>query len=341
MSGREELLVAALAARRALLEPPHAHAFRLFNGFTEGLPALALDVYADSLVVHDYADSAAGDPALVDAVVAQVREHLAWLRAAVWKIHNAEAPEDRRGRMVLGEREALADQVVEQGVRFAIDLRLHGEASLYLDTRNLRAWLREHCGGRRVLNAFAYTGSLGVAARAAGAEVLHVDRDGAFLAIAKRSYALNRWAVRRPDFRAVDFFPEVRRLRRAGELFDCVIVDPPLVSVTERGRVDLTSGFATLLNKVRPLVGEGGWLVAVNNALFVSGAETVRQLEALCTDGYLALVEAIAVPDDCVGRPAGASAWPADPSPFNHPTKIAVLRARRKDGRAAPPAQPR
>jgi hypothetical protein len=34
-----------------------------------------------------------------------------------------------------------------------------------------------------------------------------------------------------------------------------------------------------------------------------------------------------------VGDAAGA--YPADPAPFNHPTKIAVLRVRRKDRRKA------
>jgi 23S rRNA (cytosine1962-C5)-methyltransferase len=38
------------------------------------------------------------------------------------------------------------------------------------------------------------------------------------------------------------------------------------------------------------------------------------------------------VPPDCTGYPATrVSAPPVDPAPFNHPTKIAILRVRRKD----------
>jgi 23S rRNA (cytosine1962-C5)-methyltransferase len=88
-----------------------------------------------------------------------------------------------------------------------------------------------------------------------------------------------------------------------------------------------------LLNKVRPLVDEGGHLVAVNNALFVSGAAFMQTLEAVCADGYLSVAEIIPVPDDFVGYPETRVGDPiTDPSPFNHSTKIAILKVRRKGG---------
>ena len=49
-----------------------------------------------------------------------------------------------------------------------------------------------HLAGKTVLNTFAYTGSLGVAARAGGAaRVVHLDLSRAFLNVAKDSYARN------------------------------------------------------------------------------------------------------------------------------------------------------
>ena len=90
-----------------------------------------------------------------------------------------------------------------------------------------------------------------------------------------------------------------------------------------------------LINKVRPLLADGARLVAVDNALFLGGADYQAQLEALCADGYLSLEERLEVPEDFVGFGGRGARWPADPAPFNHPTKVAVLRARRKDGRKA------
>jgi 23S rRNA (cytosine1962-C5)-methyltransferase len=126
----------------------------------------------------------------------------------------------------------------------------------------------------------------------------------------------------------------VSSLKRAGELFDCVFVDPPFFSQTEHGTIDLVSQGQRVINKARPLVGHGGTLVAINNALFLSGADYLRQLEDLCADGYLSIDELIPVPADFTGFSATRSGQPpVDPAPFNHSTKIAVLKVRRKDGR--------
>lgn len=329
----QQFLDAALRARAPLFDGDHLGAWRLFNGFSEGDPSLVLDVYGRTLVAHDRAPEA--DGARVEAVVAQAFDRLPWLRAAVWKSRRAPAGE-RNGRVVRGDEASLDRRVREDGVWYATALTLHRDAGLYLDTRGLRAWAKSSLAGARVLNAFAYTGSLGVAAMAAPArEVVQLDRAASALNEARRSYALNGFAVTRAGFVTDDYFTATARMRRAGRLFDCAMVDPPFFSETGAGKVDLEGEATRVLAKARPLVGDGGALVAVNNALFVSGRAWMAALEGMCADGYLAVESLVAVPDDCVGMTGGAAAWPEDPAPFNHPTKIAVLRARRKDGRRA------
>ncbi len=96
--------------------------------------------------------------------------------------------------------------------------------------------------------------------------------------------------------------------------------------------VDQVSQAARLINKVRPLINDGGTLVAINNALYVSGAHYMQTLEDLCADGYLQVSELIPVPEDFTGYPGTRSGAPiTDPAPFNHSTKIAVLEVRRKN----------
>ncbi len=239
--------------------------------------------------------------------------------------------EARRGRLLFGTPD---DRIQENGTWYALDLFLNQDASLYLDTRLLREWATRELGQRTVLNTFAYTGSLGVAALAGGARrVVQLDRTPAFLDLAKTSYTLNGFPIQKEDFLAGDFFEQVGRLKRAGERFDCVFVDPPFFSSGTKGVVDLNREGTRLLNKVRPLINDRGWLVAVNNALFVSGREYLAGLEALCTDGYLSIAELIPVPEDVTGYASTRCGSPlTDPAPFNHATKIAVLQVRRKTG---------
>jgi 23S rRNA (cytosine1962-C5)-methyltransferase len=74
----------------------------------------------------------------------------------------------------------------------------------------------------------------------------------------------------------------------------------------------------------------------VNNALFVSGADQMAMLERVSADGHLSIERLVPVPEDVVGMaPAADARPPADPAPFNHSTKIAILSVQRKDGRSA------
>lgn len=342
----EGRLDAALAARADLLaaDPRHAGALRLFAGFYEGEPALVLDAYARTLLVHDYADPPGSGAARVADAIAHVRGALPWLDAVVVKPRRAGDPDERRGAVVAGT--APAREVREDGVRYAVDLLGLRDAGFFLDTRGLRAWLRAHAAERTVLNAFAYTGALGIAARAGGARrVVQLDVDRAVLNVAKTSCTLNGFPIDKADFVAADFWVATGRMRRAAELFDVVILDPPFFAAAATGTVDLAQSLSALINKVRPLVAHGGHLVVVNNALFVSGQAFLDELATHCADGYLEVEALLPVPEDVAGYPATRDgAPPVDPAPFNHPTKIAVLGVRRKDEAAAgaspPPAPP-
>lgn len=327
------LLDAAVTAREELLDARHQGAVRLFSGFFEGAPDLVADCYGTTLVLHNYADPPAAGEATVEAATRFLTERLPWARAVVVKPRNAPTPAERHGALRVGTKPD--SRIREHGVWYALDLLMQQDATLYLDTRNLRAWAMQHLVDKAVLNTFAYTGSLGVAAMAGGARrVVQTDLKREYLNVAKTSYTLNGFPIVRADFRAGDFWTRISQMKRAGERFDCAFVDPPFFAASGKGTVDLVAQSHRVINKVRPLINDGGVLVAINNALFVSGAEYLRTLEMLCADGYLAVEEFIPIPPDCTGYLATRVRPPlVDPAPFNHSTKIAVLRVRRKEER--------
>jgi 23S rRNA (cytosine1962-C5)-methyltransferase len=323
-------LEAALSARAHLFDDRHMSAFRLFNGFYEGHPELVVDLYARTLVIHNYADPPEGGIPVMDTARIFLRSSLPWLRTVILITRSAPNPDERRGQIIEGEEPD--PKIREHGIWYALDLMMNRDASLYLDTRNLRKWAIDNLTGKTVLNTFAYTGSLGVAAMGGGAkQVVHLDLNRNFLNVAKTSYTLNGFPIIKSDFISADFFPGIARLKRAGKLFDCVFLDPPFFSTTGKGTLDLAADSKRLINKVRPLVADGGWLVAVNNALFLSGREYMSILEELCADGYLHVESLIPVPEDFTGyEGTRMGEYRVDPAPFNHPTKIAILRVKRK-----------
>ena len=322
------LLENAIASRTTLFDSPHESAFRLFNGFAEGYPDLAVDIYGRTLLIHNYADNPDGNQKLIQELISYLRTSLDWLRAGIIKTRNAKLQEQKKGQLIFGEKPDT--RIKEHGVWYAIDLTMNRDASLYLDARNLRKWLIENMRDKSVLNTFACTGSLGVAAVAGAANlVVQNDHNHQFLNLAKDSYSLNGFPIHKKDFIAQDFFPTVAKFKSTKQFFDCVIIDPPFFSTTSKGRVDLEHDSARLINKVRPLINDSGTLVAVNNALFVSGREYMQTLDDLCRDGYLHIQELIPVPEDFTGYSQIGTPI-TDPAPFNHSTKIAILNVKRK-----------
>ncbi len=335
------LLETAIEARSSLFDARHKRstppsgsvdesAFRLFNGFTEGNPDLVIDLYASTLVMHNYANDPAQGQWLIEEAQGFLQSQLVWLRAGIVKTRNAQSQDEKRGKLLFGEKPDT--RIKEHGVWYSVDLMMNRDASLYLDTRNLRKWLIDNMRDKTVLNTFAYTVSFGVAALAGGAtRVVQHDLNRQFLNVAKTSYTLNGFPINKQDFIAADFFTLAGKFKRTNETFDCVLIDPPFFSTTPKGRVDQVNESARLINKVRPLVNDGGVLVAINNALYVSGKEYMQTLEALCQDQYLRIKELIPVPEDFTGYPGTRVGSPiTDPAPFNHSTKIVVLEVKKK-----------
>jgi 23S rRNA (cytosine1962-C5)-methyltransferase len=324
------LLDAALQKRQALVDEKHTRAIRLFNGYTEGVPDLVVEVFGHTLVLSSHSSNMNAAGAVLSEAGTFYREKLPRLVCTIEKYRASPEEPLRKGKITFGKNPDT--QVIENGIHYAVNLQLNQDASFYMDTRTLRQWITEHASGKTVLNTFAYTGSLGIAALGGGAvHVSQVDINRNYLGLAHDSRSLNGFDASRMKLMPVDFFVAVGSLKREHALFDMVIVDPPFFSTTERGRVNQAGESTRLINKVRPLITDGGYLVIVNNALFYSGREFMQELEALCAGGFLSIEEIIPVPEDVTGFSVSSPAnFPADPAPFNHPTKIVVLKVKRK-----------
>ncbi len=307
-------------------------AYRLFNGFYEGKPGLVIDRYGPAIVIMNH-DQPGIFRVIIEELSGWISTNMQDIQAILLKERLSLDDSMKNGRLIDGR--ALPDCIDEASVKYALDLQLNQDAGFYIDTRLLRQWLYKNIKGRRVLNTFAYTGSLGVAAGAGQASsVVQTDLNMHFLNVAKISWELNGLNPSSLKFFAGDFFKIIGRMRQDDKLFDCVILDPPFFSDTSAGKIVLENDTVRLINKVRPLIAHGGKLVVVNNSLYLSGEEFFNDIRDLCTSEYLNFEKIIKIPEDMTGYPKTiVSSPPVDPYPFNHPTKIVVLHVTRKDQR--------
>src|SRR4249920_3652937 len=80
----------AVAFRAELVDSSHEIAFRLFSGFYEGYPDLIVDVYARTLVLHDYSnlsEAASDKQHRLSMLQGFVCRQLSWLQAVLCKQH--------------------------------------------------------------------------------------------------------------------------------------------------------------------------------------------------------------------------------------------------------------
>ena len=251
----EERVAAALARRAPLAG--ETDAFRAVHGESDGLPAVVVDVYGDTAVLMTYS---AGAEAMGRVAAAHVRRRLG-LRRVLWKpAHRRRSPGPAVGpRALCGDLPVGPLRVREDGLDLWLDVAGGQKSGAYLDLRGLRRWIAgQELGGKRVLNLFAYTGWLGLAAERAGADIVcNVDSSQAALDLA---------AVQggsRQRFVVADVFEWLPgQARDSADLFDLVIADPPPMTSRMTQVERALSAYRRLYRAAAALVAPGGTVAA-------------------------------------------------------------------------------
>ena len=220
----------AVRARDELLDCTH-NACRLIHGESDGLPGLIADRYQDVVVVQMLAVGAERwRDTLVDALAEATGCAAIYERSNV-DVRGLEGLAPREGP-VRGTMPPSVD-IVEDGLRFAVDVARGQKTGFYLDQRDNRRRVRALASDREVLNCFSYTGGFTVAALAGGAKsVLSIDSSAEALALGRNNVAANAFDSARAEWRDADVFVELRKLRDAARTFDMIVLDPPKFAPT-------------------------------------------------------------------------------------------------------------
>ncbi len=213
----------ALALRRRFFDPKVTNAMRLVNAEGDSLPGLVADLYDDVLVLQVATLGMEKlKPLVVELLSAALRPR-AVLERSDLPARRDEGLEDRTG--VLAGEQVEKVRILENGVSFWVDLAHGQKTGFFLDQRESRRLVRDCAAGRRVLNAFAYSGSFSVCAVLGGAvRADSVDASASALALAEENFALNALPAGSGIFFQGDVF---EFLREPALDHDFIILDPP------------------------------------------------------------------------------------------------------------------
>ncbi len=168
--------------------------------------------------------------------------------------------------------------IVENGLRYELDLAEGQKTGFYLDQRENRLAAARYCRDRRVLDMFCYSGGFSLTASALGAarEVLGVDTSQRAVTLAWANAERN--GVKNVRFQRGDGFQTLQSLIDAGERFGAVVLDPPKFART-RGALDEALRAYHWLNRLAvTLLEPGGILVTCSCSGHVSREDFLYML---------------------------------------------------------------
>ena len=246
---------------------------RLIFGEADFLPGIVIDKFSDVLVVESLALGIDRFKPLIVELLKQVLKEEGMPIRGVYersdaKVRLQEGMERFKG--FIGEEFDTKVSIVENGVKYMVDVKDGQKTGFFLDQKYNRAAIRPMCKDAKVFDCFTHTGSFALNAGMAGAKsVLGVDASELGVAQATENAALNGLSDR-VSFICEDVFELLPRLEKEGELFDVVILDPPAFTKSRNSIKNAVKGYREINLRAMKLVKNGGYLATCSCSHFMN-----------------------------------------------------------------------
>ncbi|MGN8967520.1 class I SAM-dependent rRNA methyltransferase [Intestinimonas sp. HCP28S3_D6] len=246
---------------------------RVIFGEADFLPGLVVDKFSDVLVVESLA---LGIDRLKKTILDLLVKVLAEDGIAIRGIYERSDAKVRlkegmeRVKGFLSEPFDPMVEIVENGVRYQVDVADGQKTGFFLDQKYNRLAIQPLAKGGKVLDCFTHTGAFALNAAKGGArEVLGVDASQLGVDQATRNAGLNGMSDR-VRFECHDVFELLPALEKQGERFDLVILDPPAFTKSRSSVKKAVTGYREINLRGIKLVKNGGYLATCSCSHFMT-----------------------------------------------------------------------
>jgi len=253
----------AIAFRAAL--NLDATAYRLVHGEADLLPSLVVDRYADYVVLQTLSQGMDRLLPLIVEALGDLLHPAGILARNDPKVRTLEGLEQRVD--VLAGEIPEAVSVREGPVEYAVDLRHGQKTGLFLDQRENRDAAARYARGR-LLDCFSYHGgfAMRLAPQCESAEAVDISAD----AVARITANAARNGLATLQAREANVFDELRRLERAGDRYDTIVLDPPAFAKNKASVPNAAAGYKDINLHAMRLLVPGGTLVTCSCSYNIS-----------------------------------------------------------------------
>jgi len=254
----------AVAFRRALAID--ATAYRLVHGEADLLPSIVVDRYADYLVVQTLSQGADRTLPLVAETLQNLLQPKGILARNDPRTRSLEGLE-QKVEVIAGDVPEIIE-VVENGIRYQVDVRRGQKTGLFLDQRENRSAAKQYAHGR-LLDCFTYNGGFALTLAPKCSETIAYDVSEDAIARVNKNASANGMSI---DARVGNVFDELRGLERLGERFDTIVLDPPAFAKNKAAVANARAGYKEINLRSLKLLNPGGILVTCSCSYNISEA---------------------------------------------------------------------
>jgi 23S rRNA (cytosine1962-C5)-methyltransferase len=235
--------------------------YRLVHAEGDGLPGLIIDIYADTAVVQCHSIGMhLQRKLLAEALIAVFGTRL----KAVYDKSRETLPENYAKRMTnsylygTGEDSENGKRCIENGNAFMINWVTGQKTGFFLDQRDNRQLITRYAKGKKVLNAFCYSGGFSIYALQAGAELVHsVDVSQKAIDLVNQNIEINGYGESNHEAFAEEVLPF---LKNNETVYDIMVVDPPAFAKSIAKRHNAVQGYKRLNAAALSQIAPGGIL---------------------------------------------------------------------------------
>jgi len=245
---------------------------RLIFGEADFLPGIVIDKFSDILVVESLS---LGIDKFKSAILQSLKKVMAADGIHIRGIYERSDAKVRlnegmdRIKGFIGEPFDTKVEILENGVKYIVDVEDGQKTGFFLDQKYNRAAIQKLCPGKKVLDCFTHTGSFALNAGVAGArEVLGVDASQTAITQAEENAVLNNLADK-VHFQCADVFELLPELEKKNEKYDVVILDPPAFAKSRSAIKNATKGYRDINIRGMKLVEENGYFVTCSCSHFM------------------------------------------------------------------------
>ena len=278
---------------------------RVIFGEADFLPGLVVDKFADVLVVESLA---LGIDRLKSTILSLLVDLLKEDGISIRGVYERSDAKVRLKEGMERVKGFLSDpfdpvvEIVENGVRYQVDVAEGQKTGFFLDQKYNRLAVAKLAKGRTVLDCFTHTGSFALNAAKGGAKRVTAVDVSQFAVDCAAENARKNGLDGVMDCVCANVFDLLPQLAEQPRKYDFIILDPPAFTKSRRTIHNAMTGYKEINYRAMKLLPRGGYLATCSCSHFASEELFVKMLRDAARDAGVQLRQ-IEARQQCADHP--------------------------------------